>query len=172
MACPCCGPKWECFQCCCPDGSEPPQSLAVRVEKSNSFRVPYDIFEGTHTLNPLVAPPLIEHNGRYGIPTCVEYIKQVPGGCNGATLSLQILFTLYLNQQRVPEQLVTTWWWSGIDDMNRCVTLYGTSPRTFAATQVANVCGGPKGLLLPDVQFFLNASGGAVARAAFDVYID
>jgi hypothetical protein len=130
--------------------------------------VPYAIFEGTHTLTPVLSPPSVVPEGNYGLSTCVDYIKEIPGGCDGFGLSLGIRFTLMRNQT-----LVTTWRWSGRDNTNRCITAYGSVPRSFLGAPVSNICGGPKGLLAPDAQFILRAENtGTVGLAAFDFYID
>lgn len=49
MACPCCGPVWRCASCCCPDGSTPPASVVLRLEKVNQDNSGINA-AGTYTL--------------------------------------------------------------------------------------------------------------------------
>lgn len=173
MACPCCGPKWVCYQCCCPDGSNPKPSIAVRVVPNASFRVPYEIFEGSYTLtldlttgrtDPLVEPTRLQ-------TTCVKYA--FAGGadteCGGrfGGLSKYISF-----QQQTNGELYTLWGWSGRDEQNRCTQTGGAVYANPAGRPVANLCSKQSGLLFQDVQFMVTRGGMHAAFAAFDVYID
>jgi len=174
MACPCCGPKWVCYQCCCPDGSNPKPSITVRVVANQSYRVPYEIFEGTYTL------PLDLTTGRTDSQvyptrlqtTCVKYSftgVAADGGCGGpfGDLSKYISF-----QQQVNGDLITLWGFSGRDDQNRCIKVAAASYAYPAGRPVANLCSGLTGLLFSDIQFLVTRSGAQALIAAFDVYID
>lgn len=174
MACPCCGPKWVCYQCCCPDGSNPKPSITVRVVPNPSFRPPYQVFEGSYTLthdlttgriDPLVYPTRLR-------TTCIRYsFSGAPadaecGGLFGG-LSKYISF-----QQQVNGELITLWGFSGRDDQNRCISSGGASYANPAGRPVANLCSGLTGLLFSDIQFIVIRGGVRTAFAAFDVYID
>lgn len=178
MACPCCGPKWLCYQCCCPDGSAPPQSLTVRMEPNSSYRPGYSVFEGTHNLGFLAGSPpsyppwllpLLQPAAVGIAETCVSYEKTATGGCNGLGAYVYMRFTLCTNGV-----LKTDWGWLGVDDVSRCVYAGGTIFGYQVNTQVANICSGAKGILFPDAQFRLLTYPGQqfTAQAAFDVFVD
>lgn len=174
MACPCCGPKWVCYQCCCPDGSSPRPSITVRVVPNASFRVPYQIFEGSYTLThdfttgrdePQVEPTRLR-------TTCVRYSfigNAADAQCGGPFQGLSKYISF---QQQVNGELITLWGWSGRDDQNRCVRVAGAVYANPAGRPVANLCSGLTGLLFQDAQFIVLLGGVRTAFAAFDIYID
>jgi len=55
MACPCCGPKWICVDCCCPDGSAPPSS--VKLTMANQRFCDQDDVGGENSGGRFFAPP-------------------------------------------------------------------------------------------------------------------
>jgi len=172
MACPCCGPKWACYQCCCPDGTPARNTVTIQVTPNSSYRVPYEVFEGTYTLalSPVVgiADQRISADPRARGATCLRYSFASAAdntGCRDVAgePSKRIAF------RQQPDGLVLTYWeFSGRDDQGRCV--YVSS--VVYSSILSYLCGGFSGLALQTVfSVDLKASGQRVGLAGFDVYI-
>jgi hypothetical protein len=146
----------------------------VRVVPNASFRVPYQIFEGSYTLThdfttgrdePQVEPTRLR-------TTCVRYSfigNAADAQCGGPFQGLSKYISF---QQQVNGELITLWGWSGRDDQNRCVRVAGAVYANPAGRPVANLCSGLTGLLFQDAQFIVLLGGVRTAFAAFDIYID
>jgi len=79
MACPCCGPKksWACYQCCCPDGSKPKDTITATFVRAADSEVSVPTIEGSYVMNlGSGGPPWYFKNSPIGAlarASCVRY---------------------------------------------------------------------------------------------------
>jgi hypothetical protein len=170
MACPCCGPKWACYQCCCPDGSAARNSIGIQVTANNEYRVPYQMFEGTYTLtlDPIgsVGVQTVLADSRARGATCLRYSFESAAdntGCRQGEPSKRIAFC-----QLYDGVVLTYWEFCGKDEQGRCVFAGSIAYSTL----ISYLCGGFSGLAMSFVlPVTLMSTGQQIGRAAFDIYI-
>lgn len=162
MPCPCCGPKWSCWSCCCPDGSDAPQSTTLQIsnyrlefpDRDNLIQFDGMSVNGTYTLNrTLEADPISDQQFPNTTTTCVRYLYRSGQQSQCTTVAGNDTKLLFVSQFfPVRGGLLTRFnaAFSGRDSDGVCMW-FGSSFTGESLPYV--ICDGQAGSQVPAVQF-------------------
>jgi hypothetical protein len=173
--CPCCGPKWSCWSCCCPDGSDAPQSVTLQLsnyrleypDPNNLFQFDGMSVNGTYTLNrTLEADPMIDPPAHNNTTTCVRYLYRSGQQSQCQTTvgnDTKMLFVSQFFQFRSGILTRFNVAFSGKDSDGVCMW-FGS---VFTGSPSYIICDGQAGSQTPEVQFRLQVNKPGIARPFF-----
>ena len=160
MACPCCGPKWACYQCCCPDGTAARSSISIQVTPNSNYLVPYKTFEGTYTLTLSLSSCLL-----YEFRSAADST-----GCRPAAGDPSTIITFYQYRGGFNNGLVKTAWdFCGKDNQGRCIFAGSSSAYSSLNSYLCSGYSGYIGTFVFPVN--LVSTGESVGNAGYDIYI-